>query len=1031
VRWNGQNRPTAFVSSTQLTAQISAADIAAAGGATVTVFTPPAGGGESNPVTFTISSAPNPAPRISTISPVAAIAGGPAFMMTVNGSGFSPASVVQVNGENRPTSFVSATQLTAQVSAEDIAFAGTVAIRVVSPPPGGGISNEVTLSVLNGFPTITALNPNVVADRSPAFTLTVTGTGFVPGAQIIINGASRITTFVNATTLTTQVPASDVATVGSLSVQVFNPQPGGGSSNTLQLEVRPRNPLPRLTSISPNSVNAAGSGFTLVVNGTGFVRGSIVRLNGQDRPTDFVSETALAAQISAADIAAGGSFQITVFNPAPGGGSSNIQILTVRNPEPRVTGVSPDTTVAGSVGFTLIVNGAGFVPSSVVRFNGIDLQTTFITSSQVSAAVTAGAISAGGTVPVLVINPSPGGGMSNVVTFSIINPASIISSISPSQVIVGGSGFTLTINGNGFVNGSVVRVNGQDRPTTFISSSQLTAQIPASDIAALGSLNIFVANPPPGGGLSNTVALAVINSTPEISSLDPSSVNAGSVGFPLTVNGSSFVDGAVVSWNGSPRPTTFVNNSKLTAQISAADVASAGTATVTVTNPAPGGGTSNSATFTITLQPNPVPTLTSLTPNSTAAGGVAFTLTVNGTNFVPGAVVNWNGGARSTTFVNSTQLTAQITAADIANQGTATVTVTNPSPGGGTSNSLNFTIMPPNPVPSLTSLVPSQAAVGSPAFTLTINGTGFVPNSVVSWNGVARPTSFFSATQLFAQIPASDVANAGTATITVVNPAPGGGASNGLAFPITFTPNPAPLITAVSPDSGVAGDDPFTLIVTGTNFVAGSVVQWNGSARTTTVISATQLSAQITAADVASAGTAQITVFNPAPGGGASNALSFTINALNCQVICLQSAQFYSLQSTTRLPRGSIFIGNVNFNNPINVQNNVDDVRRALQGGPSSLQQLNQQYVALQLSVLATGGQFPSPSILASSVRCYGLNFAPMALGNGFTLSRNSTLSEVLAQTRQAILDNRLDDMPKLIMVMSLLNGNNPSNRCL
>src|SRR5262249_22698951 len=151
------------------------------------------------------------------------------------------------------------------------------------------------------------------------------------------------TTFVNSTTLTTVVPAADVATVGTLNVQVFNPQPGGGPSNTLQLEVRTRNPLPRLTSISPSTVNAGGSGFTVVVAGTGFVRGSVVRVNGQDRVSDFVSDTALAVQITAQDIASGGSLQITVFNAQPGGGTSNTLVLTVRNPEPRITSISPDT----------------------------------------------------------------------------------------------------------------------------------------------------------------------------------------------------------------------------------------------------------------------------------------------------------------------------------------------------------------------------------------------------------------------------------------------------------------------------------------------------------------------------------------------------------------------------------------------------------------------------------------------------------------------------------------------------------------
>lgn len=87
-------------------------------------------------------------------------------------------------------------------------------------------------------------------------------------------------------------------------------------------------------------------------------------------------------------------------------------------------------------------------------------------------------------------------------------------------------------------------------------------------------------------------------------------------------------------------------------------------------------------------QVNPVPTIDSpVVPQAVVPGSNAFTLTVRGAGFVPGAVVNWNGAARNTTFVSAAQVQAQILASDVAVPGSSLITVTNPSPGGGLSSS--------------------------------------------------------------------------------------------------------------------------------------------------------------------------------------------------------------------------------------------------------------------------------------------------------------------------------------------------------
>jgi hypothetical protein len=95
---------------------------------------------------------------------------------------------------------------------------------------------------------------------------------------------------------------------------------------------------------------------------------------------------------------------------------------------------------------------------------------------------------------------------------------------------------------------------------------------------------------------------------------------------------------------------------------------------------------------------NPVPLIDQpLVPTATAPSGPAFTLHIRGAGFVSGSVVNWDGGALATTFVSSAQLTATVPATNIALPGTASVTVTNPAPGGGMSNSVFFQVIRSTP----------------------------------------------------------------------------------------------------------------------------------------------------------------------------------------------------------------------------------------------------------------------------------------------------------------------------------------------
>ena len=195
---------------------------------------------------------------------------------------------------------------------------------------------------------------------------------------------------------------------------------------------------------------------------------------------------------------------------------------------------------------------------------------------------------------------------------------------------------------------------------------------------------------------------------------------------------------------------------------------------------------SASARVTSTSIVNPVPAISSFYPKSATAGGKAFTLTVGGTDFVPGAQIQWNGNTRTTSFIDKTRLTSNITAADIASGQKAVITVLNPPLGGGASAEAPFVVV--TPVPSGVSILPSSASAGGDGFTLTVDGSNFLPGSTIQWNGsYGQPplsTFYVSSTQLKAAIPASDIAFAGRALVTVVNPSPGGGTSAAAIFTI-------------------------------------------------------------------------------------------------------------------------------------------------------------------------------------------------------------------------------------------------------
>jgi hypothetical protein len=304
-------------------------------------------------------------------------------------------------------------------------------------------------------------------------------------------------------------------------------------------------PSPNVTSISPASVIAGATQFTLVVNGTGFSPSSEIEFNGGFRPTIFdqFGHSELSTIVNPTDIPNPTTISVTVFTPPPGGGTSVAVTLTVTPstaPVPQISSFSPSSVLAGSGSATVTINGANFIPTSSASVDGSTRDTTYVSAIELQLSLLSTDISTSGTVQISILNPPvpegkpPGGGLSNTMALDIVNPSPTVRSLFPATVVAGASSSTLSVTGTGMDSASQVFINGSARPTTASSGSQVTAQLANLDVATAGTFPVQVVNPAPGGGISSTLLFSVVPSSigvglPELADIsnDGSQANDG------------------------------------------------------------------------------------------------------------------------------------------------------------------------------------------------------------------------------------------------------------------------------------------------------------------------------------------------------------------------------------------------------------------------------------------------------------------------------------------------------------------------
>jgi uncharacterized protein (DUF1800 family) len=267
---------------------------------------------------------------------------------------------------------------------------------------------------------------------------------------------------------------------------------------------------------------------------------------------------------------------------------------------------------------------------------------------------------------------------------------------------------------------------------------------------------------------------------------------------------------------------------------------------------------------------NPIPVLNNVNPGQFAEG--TTTVIVNGSQFIYGSQISWNGSYVATTYVSSTELVAQIAA---PTPGSYPLTVTNPNPGSATAPPLTLKVGPGQVVLQLEPNDGTDVRVSNSLnLGLMVNGTDN-PAVTLQVNGVAGGNATVGTA-------VSNTDGSITYTAPAVVPTP----SNVVQLTITSVDNPTvsitqnisvmnpiPILTAATPMAFNPG--PATVVLTGQKFITGAQVLVNGSPAPTTFNSGTQLTATV---DLTQPGNLDLQVLNPAPGPATSADLIATVN---------------------------------------------------------------------------------------------------------------------------------------------------------
>jgi trimeric autotransporter adhesin len=549
---------------------------------------------------------------------------------------------------------VSATQIKAQVPDTTFANQGQISLYVTNPSPGGGTGSG-TLQIIAPEPTINNLSPTSIVAGTASEPIVINGQNFSAGAKVQWNGTSIPTTYLSSAQLQIQPTTTELANAGIVQLSVTNPSPGTISPATTFDLTYPVNitvlDLPandivwdpfaqRIYASIPSSYGANGNRIAVINPSTGAVTGFFFA--GSD-PTQL----ALDSTSKFLYVGLNGDGSIQRLN-LPGFIDDIVIGLGNNSGGPNVAAAIAVSPTNSDMIAVVAVNANSCCPSGgpVEFFSNATKLADSVTSAQASQIRFAS-----GT------------------TLYGYDPDTL------SKITVSSTGGTLAqqwsslVTGNTFQysGGLIFGGNGEEfNPATGL----LEGTFDVGNACCSGSIQVL-----PDSAIDRAFALG---QTPFFSSFGITSYNLSQF-TPLAVASlAEFTASSTsnfIQWGPNGLAFIMTNSSCCGAPT---------TQVVLVQSP--------TLLLTASKTVNPAPATHSSSPATVAHGSGNTLLTVRGSGFVPGSVVNWNNKAFSAKYVSENEMTVYVPKSAIAAPGTAAVVVKNPTPGGGKSNPLSVTI---------------------------------------------------------------------------------------------------------------------------------------------------------------------------------------------------------------------------------------------------------------------------------------------------------------------------------------------------